>query len=174
MKLMILQNMLFVHFMNLVGVRVVECTPEAASASTHRWEVLQSHTGKRIMLKTLSATRWSARYEAVHVLIQHFDEIIETFIIIEEDIQKNAITRQEAKGMRSQLERYISLHTTQFTYVSCFIILLVCMYVYFIFYFFNILFYYYYYTFFVSFVISVFFATCTFLFNIISISLINK
>ncbi|CAH2231607.1 jg14329 [Pararge aegeria aegeria] len=64
--------------MNFVGVHAVECAPEAASffntvqtlynfltASTHRWEVLQSHAEKRIALKSLSATRWSARYEAV-------------------------------------------------------------------------------------------------------------
>lgn len=101
------------HSMNLVGVHTVECAPEAASffntvqtlynfftASTHRWEVLQSHTEKRIALKSLSATRWSARYEAVQALNQHFVEIIETLIILQEDIEENAITRQEAKGIR--------------------------------------------------------------------------
>ncbi|XP_044592940.1 uncharacterized protein LOC123270860 [Cotesia glomerata] len=106
------------HSMNLVGVHAVECAPEAASffntvqtlynfftASTHRWEVLQSHTEKRIALKSLSATRWAARYEAVQALNQHFVEIIETLIILEEDIEENAITRQEAKGIRIQLER---------------------------------------------------------------------
>lgn len=106
------------HSLNLVGVHAVECAPEAASffntvqtlynfftASTQRWEILQSHTGKRIALKSLSATRWSARYEAVHVLNQYFDEIIETLIIIEEDIDENAITRQQAKGIRIQMER---------------------------------------------------------------------
>ncbi|GBP50188.1 hypothetical protein EVAR_97189_1 [Eumeta japonica] len=99
-----------VHSMNLVGVHAVECASEAASifntvqtlyilftASTYRWEVLQSHTGKRITLQSLSATRFSARCEAVHVLNKHFDEIIETLIIIEEDFEENAITRQEAK-----------------------------------------------------------------------------
>lgn len=55
-------------------------------------------------MKSLYATRWSARYEAVQVLNQHFKEIIKTLIILEEDTEENAITRQEAKGIRIQLE----------------------------------------------------------------------
>ncbi|CAB3242520.1 unnamed protein product [Arctia plantaginis] len=106
------------HSMNLVGVHAVECTPEAAlffhtvqalynffTASTHRWAVLQSHTEKKITLKSLSATRWSAPYEAVQVLNQYFNEIIETLIILEEDTEQNAITRQEDKEIRIQLEQ---------------------------------------------------------------------
>lgn len=106
------------HSLNLVGVHAVESCPEAASffntvqilynffaASTHRWEILQSLYGKAIKVKSLSATRWSARYEAVKVLNRHFEEIVGALITIEEDVLENAITRQEAKGIRIQLER---------------------------------------------------------------------
>lgn len=67
--------------MNLVGVHAVESTVEAViqhspstvhffTASKHRWKVLQSHASRKIALKSLSVTRWSARLEAVQVLEQ--------------------------------------------------------------------------------------------------------
>ena len=56
-------------------------------------------------MKALPATRWSAHQEAFKVLYEHYGEIIETLIIIEENITENAITRQEARRLRIQLER---------------------------------------------------------------------
>ncbi|XP_033218200.1 uncharacterized protein LOC117173668 [Belonocnema kinseyi] len=97
-----------IHLVNLIEVHAVESTPGAAlffntvqalynffTASTHHWEILQIHAGTKIALKSLSVTRWSASQEAVEVLHKHYDEIIETLIIIEEVIIENAITRQE-------------------------------------------------------------------------------
>ncbi|XP_033229155.1 zinc finger MYM-type protein 1-like [Belonocnema kinseyi] len=107
------------HSLNLVGVHAVESCSEAVlffnvlqtlynffTASTHRWEILRStEKTKSITLASLSTTRWSARDDAVEVLNQYFQDIVEILKTIEKTDTENAITKQEAKGIREQLEK---------------------------------------------------------------------
>ncbi|XP_033212223.1 uncharacterized protein LOC117169823 [Belonocnema kinseyi] len=106
------------HSLNLVGVHVVGSCSEASnffaivqsvynffSASTHRWAILKRCAQeKSLTLKSFSTTRWSARADAVSVLNQCLSQIIKALKEIEENISENPIARQEAKGIRNQLE----------------------------------------------------------------------
>ena len=84
------------HSLNLVGVCAVESSPEAASlfsliqkvytfysASTKLWEkqleAIKKYTTKDlVVVKKLSDTRWSARYDAVRALLLGYKEHIFT------------------------------------------------------------------------------------------------
>lgn len=106
------------HSLNLVGVHAVGSCSESSnffaivqsvynffSASTHRWAILKRCAQeKSLTLKSLSTTRWSARADAVSVLNQCLSQIIKALKEIEENISENPIARQEAKGIRNQLE----------------------------------------------------------------------
>ncbi|XP_033228866.1 uncharacterized protein LOC117180476 [Belonocnema kinseyi] len=108
-----------VHSLNLVGVHAVESCSGAVlffnvlqtlynffTVSTHRWEILRStEKTKSITLASLSTTRWSARDDAVEVLNQYFQDIVEILKTIEKTDAENGITKQEAKGIREQLEK---------------------------------------------------------------------
>ena len=107
------------HSLNLVGTHAVESCPTAAdyfndlqslynffTASTSRWEVLQTCCGKsqRITVKSLSITRWSARNDAVCTLESFYTEILQALHLIENDVSQKAVTRSEAKGIRNRFE----------------------------------------------------------------------
>ncbi|CAN7946090.1 unnamed protein product [Ixodes hexagonus] len=64
------------------------------AASTHRWDLLISHTG--VALKRLSATRWSAHYAAVKPVKEHFDELVAAMQALCEP-QENVDTRGAAQ-----------------------------------------------------------------------------
>ncbi|XP_018374687.1 PREDICTED: zinc finger MYM-type protein 1-like, partial [Trachymyrmex cornetzi] len=106
------------HSLNLVGTHAVENCSEAAnffndlqslynffSASTSRWDVLQCCCKKseRIVLKSLSITRWSARNDAVRTL-EYYTEILQALYSIEHDVSQKAAIRSEAKGIRNRFE----------------------------------------------------------------------
>ncbi|XP_018362132.1 PREDICTED: uncharacterized protein LOC108760585, partial [Trachymyrmex cornetzi] len=76
------------------------------SASTSRWDVLQCCCKKseRIVLKSVSITRWSARNDAVHILDQYYTEILQALYSIEDDVSQKAAIRSEAKGIRNRFE----------------------------------------------------------------------
>ncbi|GLV41712.1 hypothetical protein CBL_20465 [Carabus blaptoides fortunei] len=59
----------------------------------------------KLALKRLSRTRWSARDDACRSLNESWSEIIESLSLIEDDSTEKAITRSEAKGLRTRLER---------------------------------------------------------------------
>ena len=78
----------YAHSMNLVGVCAAQSCPERVqffdfveniylffAASTHRWSVLERSGGG--VLKRLSATRWSARADAIKVIKERFPFIKE-------------------------------------------------------------------------------------------------
>lgn len=107
------------HSLNLVGKRAAESCNEAISyfsiiqnlfnfftASTSRWKILDNKLSSNAMtLKSLSTTRWSARSDAVRSLDRSWLEIYEALDIIENDITEKSLTRNEAKGIKSQLEK---------------------------------------------------------------------
>lgn len=84
MKTLMLTSYHVAHSLNLVGACAAECCLEAVSffgfiqslynffsASTQRWEILTTHLTKcrrGLTLKSLSATRWSARADATKAL----------------------------------------------------------------------------------------------------------
>lgn len=89
------------HSLNLVGNHAVESSSTAAaffndlqslynffSASTSRWDILQSYCekSKKITLKFLSLTRWSARNDAARTLDQYYTEILQALYYIEHDL----------------------------------------------------------------------------------------
>lgn len=107
------------HSLNLVGNHAVESSSTAAaffndlqnlynffSASTSRWDILQSYCKKseKITVKSLSLTRWSARNDAVRTLDQYYTEILQALYYIENDLSQKAVTRNEAKGIRTRFE----------------------------------------------------------------------
>ncbi|CAN7983404.1 unnamed protein product, partial [Ixodes hexagonus] len=61
------------------------------AASTHRWDLLISHTG--VPLKRLSATRWNAHYAAVKPVKEHFGELVVAMC----EPQENVDTRGAAQ-----------------------------------------------------------------------------
>ncbi|XP_046737103.1 zinc finger MYM-type protein 1-like [Diprion similis] len=73
------------------------------AASTHRWEILLSHVNR--VLKKLSATRWSARYDACYALHDEWTGVIEALECMAEDEQEKPKTRCEARGILSQLQQ---------------------------------------------------------------------
>ena len=79
------------HSLILVGKNAVESCHSAAElfdlqqsiyswlvASTHRWQIHRKFLDKLPVNKTLSDTRWSARYDAVHAVNRGFSENIRT------------------------------------------------------------------------------------------------
>lgn len=91
------------HSLNLVGTHAVDCCEEAVSffsliqgiynffaMSTSRWELLMRTS--QSTLKGLSATRWSARYDACRALKKNWMEVTKTLDLIENDeAQKSGI-----------------------------------------------------------------------------------
>ncbi|KAJ8969427.1 hypothetical protein NQ314_001769 [Rhamnusium bicolor] len=86
------------HSLNLVGSCVVESVTEAVdffstlqelynffTISTHRWDIFVQHTNLRV--KSLSQTRWSARYDACDALEKEW-----------------STTRSEATGLQRKLQ----------------------------------------------------------------------
>lgn len=108
------------HSLNLVGKHAAESCLMAVtyfstiqnlynffSGSTHRWEILTKYCAKSkrmITIKSLSVTRWSAQDDAVHALEHHFPEVISALDGIENDTAEKCTTRNEAFGIRQQLE----------------------------------------------------------------------
>jgi hypothetical protein len=109
------------HSLNLVGECAAECCSEASSffsllqnlhsyftASTRRWEILQSQLSFRddtLSLKKPSATRWLSHGEACHSLSRDWSLVINALKMIEEDGTEKSNARNEARGLLRQLQR---------------------------------------------------------------------
>lgn len=116
------------HSLNLVGEAAAESSDEGCrffallqevynffTASTHRWEILSSECSKEaVTVKSLSATRWSARSDACRGLSESWEEIHNALLVIETDGQQKATVRCEAKGIRLKLERLETAFMTVF------------------------------------------------------------
>lgn len=106
------------HSLNLVGEKASQCCLEASNffsflqelynffaSSTARWNILQSHH-ESASLKSLSATRWSARDDACKSLRRAPEKIYEALKFLENDDLQKSTTKNEAKALRRKLERF--------------------------------------------------------------------
>jgi len=116
--------------LNLVGENAAESCSEACkfflllqhlfnffSASTSRWDILQKSMEKgstSSTLKNLSSTRWSARDDACKTLKNQWTSVLDALNSIEMDSSQKSITRTEARGIISNLERLETAFMTQF------------------------------------------------------------
>lgn len=104
------------HSLNLIGTSAAECCVDAVnffgivqklynffSASTSRWAVMERCLGsKKLVLKSLSQTRWSARADTIKALSDGYKNIIEALTCLAGDDQK-LDTRREANDLLQQL-----------------------------------------------------------------------
>ena len=74
------------------------------AASTHRWNVLTSSLRKGFVIKSLSDTRWSAHFDAVHALYGGFQKIKHALDSVSADNEHEVNTRQEAEGLSKKIE----------------------------------------------------------------------
>lgn len=96
--------------MNLVGTCAASACREAYdffdivqniynffTASTHRWSELEG------TVKSLSATRWSARDDACHSLSKHWNNIIYALYKISNNINEKPSIKSEAVGLLKKI-----------------------------------------------------------------------
>lgn len=90
------------HSLNLVGACAADCCDEAVdffalmqdiytffSKSTNRWAMLRSNLpSDALTLKSLSATRWSARADATTAIFSNYDTIVKTLLDISLDMNE--------------------------------------------------------------------------------------
>ncbi|XP_060836474.1 zinc finger MYM-type protein 1-like [Rhopalosiphum padi] len=97
------------HSLNLVGISAVDCCEKSTTyfrylqelynfftASTHRWEILLFYLKKSKCVKSLSQTRWSARYEAGKSLCTSWSEIKNALQAIIDDANEKPVTKFDA------------------------------------------------------------------------------
>ena len=107
----------YAHSLNLVGVCAAQSCPEVVqffdfieniyaffAASTHRWSILENAGGG--VLKRLSATRWSARADAVKVIKESFSSIKKALDKLADDFEQKAECRQQANGLLDKMEMF--------------------------------------------------------------------
>ena len=115
----------FAHSLNLVGSCAVKANTAAAnffsiiqqlymlfSSSTHLWEKLEdmlknsaAMKPRLLVVKRLSETRWSARYDAVRALALGYNEYAELLKVICDDEENHGEVRNEAKGLVEKLSQ---------------------------------------------------------------------
>ena len=81
---------------------VVERIYSFFSASTHRWDVLLKYVPN--VVKRVIDTRWSAHYEAVKALQQHFIDVVGALNKLC-DQSENIDTRGQARGILYAIQR---------------------------------------------------------------------
>ena len=74
-------------------------------ASTYRWRKHREYLDGFHVSKTLSSTRWSARYDAVHAVSMGFRQNITMLEEMAVDNDQPANCRNEAKGFVTRLEQ---------------------------------------------------------------------
>lgn len=108
------------HSLNLVGVQAAESCVDASlfftfvqslynffSASTQRWNVLINNNSANMKtLKSLSATRWSARKDAVQCLCEGYDQIKVSLEVFQNSEEEKQEVRQTAKGLMKQMNKF--------------------------------------------------------------------
>ena len=105
----------YAHSLNLVGVCAAQSCPKIAqffdfveniyvffAASTHQWSILERVGGG--VLKRLSATRWSARADAIKVITECFPFIKEALEKLANDQEQKTKCRQQADGFLEKIE----------------------------------------------------------------------
>ncbi|XP_077263727.1 zinc finger MYM-type protein 1-like [Temnothorax americanus] len=104
------------HSLNLVGVHaakqdimmvtffgVIEALYVFFSHSTQRWEKLKNAVP--VVVKSESETRWSARTEAVKPVNKYFEEILQVFLDMIDNVNETSETRSDAKQLYNQTTR---------------------------------------------------------------------
>ncbi|XP_031334591.1 zinc finger MYM-type protein 1-like [Photinus pyralis] len=116
------------HSLNLAGVHAASVSASSVtffgtlerifvyfSSSTQRWDALLQVTKQGV--KRLVDTRWSSRHDAVAVIKNHFEEILEVLEKLNENHNENAKTRSDAGILLCSLRTfsflgYLSLWST--------------------------------------------------------------
>jgi len=106
------------HSLNLVGNLAAACCEKSTSffgfvqrlysffvGSTHRWTVLTTALGPRLVVKRLIDTRWSARRDAVHALFEGYNEVKEALNKLADDREQTTETRLEASTHCKTLDK---------------------------------------------------------------------
>lgn len=109
------------HSLNLVGTcaasacretfdffEIVQNIYNFFTASTHRWSELEG------TVKSLSATRWSARDDACHSLSKNWNNIIDALHKISNNINEKPSTKSEAVGLLKKINRLETVFMTIF------------------------------------------------------------
>ena len=78
------------------------------SSSTKRWKVLTDLLAegneRGLTVKSLSETRWSARYDAITALMSGYDKIYEALVTLASDDSQKPETKVEAQGLTKSIQ----------------------------------------------------------------------
>ena len=111
------------HALNLVGKSVVESNREVGivfdyledlfnffTVSTRRWELLleKLNPGQRVV-KRVTGTRWSSRYDACSAFINSWKEIMEVLDELEKNECEKSQNQRKAAGLRKNLSKFKSV-----------------------------------------------------------------
>lgn len=110
------------HSLNLVGTNAVHSCNQAVSffgivqtlynffsCSTHRWQILQKKLlagSEKLVIKSLSSTRWSAEADATRALRKGYILIRNLLYNISEDENESPTTRLEARNLHSKFSKF--------------------------------------------------------------------
>jgi hypothetical protein len=99
------------HSLNLIGSNAAEITKEGTrffydcqmvytffSSSTYRWNLYEQST--KSVLKNLSTTRWSSRYEVCKALSFGYKNVLQVLQVLSEDNTQQPSTRHEATSIK--------------------------------------------------------------------------
>lgn len=67
------------------------------SSSTHRWDVLKEHVP--VNVKRSCDTRWRSKHEAVHVLAEYTEKIIEALEVLRDGLEETSETKGDAGSL---------------------------------------------------------------------------
>jgi len=107
------------HSLNLILVHAAQCNTEATiffqfiqnvynfcSSSTYRWNTMKQFLGpNKLVAKSLSETRWSARASAVTALEDGYKEFIAALSAIAADEDQSKETRNEAVSICKKMQK---------------------------------------------------------------------
>ncbi|CAH1103040.1 unnamed protein product [Psylliodes chrysocephalus] len=89
------------HSLNLVATATAE-------SSTQRWKILMTEVGEGKTVKRVNLARWSAREDACKSLRDSWNEVIKALEVIRDDCTEKPVTRNEATGILSKLNKLVT------------------------------------------------------------------
>ncbi|KAJ1101702.1 hypothetical protein NDU88_006767 [Pleurodeles waltl] len=106
------------HSLNLAGMHAVGVGTKSVtffgtvekvyaffSSSTHRWDILKKHVPIRV--KRSCNTRWSSKHEAVCVLAEHTEKIIDALEALRDGPEETSETRGDAGSLSVCIMTYV-------------------------------------------------------------------